>query len=79
MLENLVSAPGLRAIPCLRSALRSLRLRAYARRACANMRAAPARNAIRDDVRRIMNDAVQVCIRKCAYGQFDIDHQELQN
>ena len=39
-------------------------LRAYARRASAHTPAAPARDAARDDMGWIMNDAVLVCIGK---------------
>ena len=56
MFENLVPAlPATRVEYCVPT--RVLRLRAYAGRASAHTRAAPARNAVSDDVRRIMNDA----------------------
>ena len=66
MLENLACS-----VPCLRDAPRAYRARIRARR----------RHAMRyaTTCGGIMNDAVLVCIRKCAYDQVDTDQQELQN
>ena len=61
---------------CARCRARSAHMSA----ALAHIRA-PRRHAMRyaTTCSGIMNDAVLVCIRKCAYRQVDTDQQELQN